>query len=352
MPFSGKTSARTNPSHKTLVKALQRIAYCRQMLRGEGMTDQTKSYSNSDETPVDTASGRSFILAGQRVTAPPLEAALYVVSTPIGNLADITLRALQSLAAADLIACEDTRTSRKLLRHYGIDRKLVACHDHNEAQVAERIVSAISNGQAIALISDAGTPTVSDPGFKVARAVREAGLRIIPIPGASAVLAGLVASGLPSDRFAFAGFLPRKAGALAAALQSDVDNLAGMTIVYYESPKRVLVSLNAISTAFGTDAAITIARELTKLHETILTGTASELRERFDKGETLRGEVVLLVHAPEKKMKHHSPDEVDELLKELLADYPASKAAAQAAKQTGLPRNELYDRASQLKLST
>jgi 16S rRNA (cytidine1402-2'-O)-methyltransferase len=291
---------------------------------------------------------RSYMIGTQEVQAPRLEPALYVVATPIGNLRDITLRALETLAAADLIACEDTRTSRTLMQRYGIGTKLIAAHQHNEASAGERIAEDIVAGKAVALISDAGTPAVSDPGHRVVQAVLAADLPVVPLPGASAMLAALVGSGLPTDGFAFLGFPERKQGARRGQLAEHRQSHAGQTAIYYESPKRVADTLAAMAESFGPDTRACMARELTKLHETFLRGSLHELASQLD-GTQVRGEVVVLVAIPQREEPEWSDDRLDALLTDLMVDLPAGKAASEAATRTGRPRRELFDRATALK---
>jgi 16S rRNA (cytidine1402-2'-O)-methyltransferase len=292
----------------------------------------------SDFTP------RGFAVAGQIVAAPALAPALYVVATPIGNLADMTLRALSVLAAADLIACEDTRVTAVLLRHYAISAPLVAYHDHNAARQRPRLLAALAEGRAVALVSDAGTPLVSDPGFRLVQEARAAGHAVIPIPGASAVLAALVAAGLPTDAFLFAGFLPVKAGARNERLTSLATVPA--TLIFFESAQRLGASLAAMVAAYGGARPATVGRELTKMFETVVTGTLAELAERFS-GEPPKGEIVVVVGPP--LAEATSAAEADRILAELLADHSIGEAASEAAAMTGLPRRDLYRRALLLK---
>jgi 16S rRNA (cytidine1402-2'-O)-methyltransferase len=289
--------------------------------------------------------GHRFSIAGHPVTAPPLAPGLYVVATPIGNLRDITLRALETLASADVVACEDTRVTSVLLRHYGVASSLVAYHDHNAERQRPRLLAALSEGKSVALVSDAGTPLISDPGFRLVGAAREAGYAVIPIPGASSVLAALVASGLPTDAFLFAGFLPTKAGARAERLSS----LAAVpaTLVFFESPQRTGAALAAMAAAYGGDRPATVARELTKMFETVVSGTLGALADQFS-GAPPKGEVVILV-APPPPQAAASAEEADRVLKALLADHAIGEAAAEAAAVTGLPRRDLYRRALVLK---
>ena len=231
-----------------------------------------------------------FNIARTRIDAPLLEPALYLVSTPIGNLGDITLRALETIAAADMLACEDTRVTRKLLTRYGIARKTVAYHEHNAATQGPRLLTALAEGRSVALVSDAGTPLVSDPGFRLVAAALEAGHRVVPVPGASAPLAALVGSGLPTDSFAFAGFLPAKSAARLAALERWRGIPA--TLVLFEAPGRLVASLKAAATVFGGARRAAIGRELTKLHEEIRPGTLDELADHYG-SQAARGEIVI-----------------------------------------------------------
>ena len=217
---------------------------------------------------------------------------LYLVPTPIGNLEDITLRALRILREADLVACEDTRTSGTLLSHYDIDTPTTSYHEHNEHRKAPRLVKRLQAGHTLALITDAGTPGISDPGFLLARAAREAGVHVEALPGATALVPALVASALPAHRFAFEGFLPKKKGR-----QSRLQALAGeeRTMIFYESPHRLLRTLAELADAFGAERPAAVARELTKRYEEIRRGTLSELRSYFSEKDKVRGEIVVLV---------------------------------------------------------
>jgi 16S rRNA (cytidine1402-2'-O)-methyltransferase len=288
---------------------------------------------------------RAFSVAGAAMTAPALPAALYVVATPIGNLGDVTLRALATLAAADLIACEDTRVTSVLLRHYGIRASLVAYHDHNAARQRPRLLAALAEGKSVALVSDAGTPLVSDPGFQLAAAARAAGHAVIPVPGPSAVLAALIASGLPTDTVLFAGFLPVKAGARAERLKSLASVPA--TLLFFESPQRLAATLAAMTEAFGGTRPAAVTRELTKLFETVVPGTLAELAEKFS-GDPPKGEIVIVVGPPAPPTT--SAEDADRVLIALLKDHSVGEAAAEATAVTGLPRRQLYRRALQLKV--
>lgn len=241
----------------------------------------------------ETERRATFVIGGAEIAAPRIEPALYLVATPIGNLSDITLRALETLAAADLVACEDTRVTRVLLERYGIRRRMTAYHEHNEAEAAPRLVAAVAEGKSVALASDAGTPLVSDPGFRLVRAAVAAGIRVVPIPGASALTTLLAAAGLPCERFVFEGFLPAKPGKRRKRLEALRDE--PRTVVLYESVHHVLRTLREIEEVLG-DRPAALGRELTKLHEEILRGRVSELRAALERG-TPKGEFVIAIAA-------------------------------------------------------
>lgn len=288
---------------------------------------------------------RTYILGGAPLTAPRLEPALYLVATPIGNLSDITLRALETLAAADILACEDTRVTRILLERYGISRRMTAYHEHNEAQAAPRLMAAIEGGKSVALASDAGTPLVSDPGYRLVQAAQAKNLRVVPIPGASAVLAALTVSGLPTDSFLFAGFLPVKAGQRKSRLAALA--VVPATLVFFESPRRLAVSLAAMVEMLGDRDAV-VARELTKTFEEVRRGALTELAGHYGQAGAPRGEVVVCV-APPDETEEMSAEDADRLLLQLSSDMPAPKAAAEAARMTGGKRADLYQRLLQMK---
>ena len=294
--------------------------------------------------PADRDLARSFTLDGNRVAAKALVPGLYVVATPIGNLGDITLRALATLAGADLIACEDTRVSSVLLRHYGIASRLTAYHEHNAASVRPKLLAALGDGKVVALISDAGTPLISDPGYRLVVEARAAGHRVVPIPGPSAVLTALVASGLPTDAFFFAGFLPPKTAARVKRLRELVGIPA--TLVFFESPQRVADSLADMRDVLGQREAV-VARELTKAFEETRSGTLASLATAYAEAPTPKGEIVVVVAPPSEQAA--SAEDADRVLTELLADRSVSEAASEAAAITGLPRRELYKRALALK---
>lgn len=275
-------------------------------------------------------------------------ALLYVVATPIGNLGDLTARARQVLGDVDLIAAEDTRETRRLLTHLGISKPLVAYHDHNESTAAPRLIEVLKGGRSVALVSDAGTPMVSDPGYDLVRAAWEAGIRVVPVPGPSAVICALSAAGLPSDRFLFLGFPPRGSTQRRAWL-SAVENEPG-TLILYESGKRVLATLMDISQTLGQHRRVVLARELTKRFETFLRGTADDLAERLSSDPAQRlGEMVLLI-AGSSAVPESNPEEQDRVLRILAEALPLSQAATLAARITGTKRNLLYQRAIELAL--
>jgi len=290
-------------------------------------------------------SRRSFLIGQAEFPARPLEPALYLVATPIGNLADITIRALETLAAADVLACEDTRVSRVLLERYGIRRRTTAYHEHNAADAGPRLMAALEEGKSVALISDAGTPLVSDPGYRLVGEALERGLRVVPIPGPSAALAALTVSGLPSDAFLFAGFLPVKAGQKRTRLEQW--QAVPATLIFFESPRRVADTLDAMAQVLGAERRAAVCRELTKTFEEARHGTLGELAAHYAAADTPKGEVVICVGPAADE--EAAPADVDALLIGLAAEMPASKAAAEAARMTGQPKQELYRRLLALK---
>jgi 16S rRNA (cytidine1402-2'-O)-methyltransferase len=271
---------------------------------------------------------------------------LYVVATPIGNLADISLRALEVLAKADLVACEDTRTTRKLLTAHGISAKLTAYHDHNAARVRPKLIERLECGEAVALVSDAGTPLISDPGYKLVAAAAEAKVTVMAVPGASAALAALTVAGLPSDRFLFAGFLPNKSGARRRALAELAPTPASLVI--YESARRLPASLVDMAAVLGPRPAA-VARELTKLHEEVRRGRLPELAEHYEAAGPPKGEVVVVIGPPEPN-EADTPDAeaLDSQLRAALSHDSLRDAVAAVAEATGLPRKQIYARALEL----
>ncbi len=266
---------------------------------------------------------------------------LYVVATPIGNLSDISRRALGVLAGVDLIAAEDTRHSARLLQQYQITTKTLALHDHNERDRAPDIVARLTQGKSVALISDAGTPLISDPGFHLVRLAREQGVKVVPVPGASAMLAALSAAGLPSDRFVFEGFLPAKSAARKKRLEVMADE--SRTAIFYEAPHRLLDTLADMVTVLGEDRHVVLARELTKTFETIKgAAVAALLQWASADPDQQKGEMVLLVKGMDSDDSQGAMAEAQRILKILMAELPLSQASALAAKITGLKKKPLY----------
>ncbi len=269
-----------------------------------------------------------------------ISGALYVVATPIGNLGDISARAIEVLRGVTVIAAEDTRHSGKLLHHFGIKTPTLALHDHNERAVSESIVARLQAGEAVALVSDAGTPLISDPGFHLVAQARAAGCQVIPVPGASALLAALSASGLPSDRFVFEGFLPAKEGARAAKLEQLRDD--PRTLVFYEAPHRIEASIAAMAAVLGGARRAVIARELTKTFETIHGDTLAGLLQWLAADANQRkGEFVVVVSGAPTEVRGVD-GEAERVLRLLLAEMSVKQAAALTAKITGVKKNLLY----------
>jgi 16S rRNA (cytidine1402-2'-O)-methyltransferase len=282
---------------------------------------------------------RRYAPFGVAMEAGKVSPGLYVVATPIGNLGDITLRALEILAGADVIACEDTRVTRKLIERYGITTPLTAYHEYNAAEARPKLLSRLGEGQSIALVSDAGTPLISDPGFKLVRAAREAGFQVTALPGASAVLAALMVSGLPTDRFFFEGFLPPK----QAARQKRIAMLANIpaTLVLFEGGSRLSSALTDLAATLGPRVAA-ICRELTKLHEDVRCENLDALARRYTNGAEIRGEFVVLVAPP---AEEQNTEDIDALLKRALSRVSVKDAVGEVAVVTGRPRREIYKRA-------
>ena len=294
---------------------------------------------------MDQAPGaRGFLVAGVRRPVAAPEPGLYVVSTPIGNLGDITLRALEILAGVDHILAEDTRHSRRLLDHYGVETPMSAYHEHNAETARPQALAWLEQGRSLALISDAGTPLISDPGYKLGLEAASRGFRVHPVPGASALLAALVASGLPTDRFFFEGFLPVRMEARRARL-NELARIEA-TLVFYEAPQRLAASLADLAAELGPRPA-RVARELTKLHETIHAGTLAELAADFAAAEAVKGEIVVVV-APPAPPAAVDAAVLDRELEALLEGHTTKDAAAILAARYGLPRRDLYARALEL----
>lgn len=276
-----------------------------------------------------------------------MAATLYVVATPIGNLEDMTYRAVRILREVDLVAVEDTRHARKLLEHYGIDRPLLSLHEHNEAQRLEPVLSRLEGGASIAVISDAGTPLISDPGFQLVREARRRGIAVSPVPGASAITAALSVAGLPTDRFVYEGFLPAKPAARRRRLEQLVTE--PRTLVLLESSHRIRQALADLVGVFGEAREAVLARELTKRFETLANAGLSELEDwlRTDPNQC-KGEFVILVGGAPASERRADEAEVDRILALLVASLPVKQAAALASGITGEPRNRLYKRALEL----
>ncbi|GAA5218901.1 16S rRNA (cytidine(1402)-2'-O)-methyltransferase [Corallincola platygyrae] len=271
-----------------------------------------------------------------------LPSALYIVPTPIGNLGDITQRAIEVLSAADLIAAEDTRHSRKLLDAFNIKGQLWSLHEHNERARSGAIIERVQAGQIVALISDAGTPLISDPGYPLLRACREAGVDVIPLPGPCAAITALSAAGLPTDRFSFEGFLPAKSG----ALNSRISDLAkeSRTMVFYESPRRVVATLSAMTEHFGADREATLAKEITKRFEAIVQSDLAGLIEWLEaEPERQQGEFVLVVAGYQAPDTEQLPTDAEKWLVRLMEELPLKKAAAVIADMYDLKKKQVYD---------
>lgn len=273
---------------------------------------------------------------------------LYVVATPIGNLDDLSARARSVLASVDRILAEDTRHSGRLLQHLGISKPMMPLHDHNERDRLERVLDLLGQGEQLALISDAGTPLISDPGYVLVREVRARGMNVVPVPGACALIAALSAAGLPTDRFVFEGFLPPKSGARRRALERCRQQTA--TMVFYESPRRIGDCVADMEEAFGGAREVVLARELTKTFETFYSGTLEQVAGQLaEDSNAAKGEYVVMVRGAEDAGPEGGDVNVDALLTALLAELPVKKAARIVADATGLPRNDLYKRALSLK---
>ncbi len=263
---------------------------------------------------------------------------IYLVATPIGNLEDLSPRGLAVLRQVDRIACEDTRHSGKLLSHFGIDKPLVSYHEHNEQQRAAELVERARRGESVAVISDAGMPGISDPGYRVVRAAIESDIAVVPIPGPTAIETALAASGLPTDRFRFEGFLPAKRSARRNALEALRREEA--TTVFYETPRRIQAALADVAELLGARPVV-VARELTKLHEEFLRGTAAQIAETLESRPAVKGEITLLIGGGERA--HRAPGEAPARVAELIAGGADRMAAIkQTAREFGLPKSELY----------
>ncbi len=286
---------------------------------------------------------RSFVVAGQDVAAPAIAPGLYLVATPIGNLGDIGLRALGALAAADVIACEDTRISRRLVEHYGIATPLTSYHEHNATEARPKLLARLGAGEAVALISDAGSPLISDPGYRLAREASVAGHAVTAIPGASSVLAALSLSGLPTDRFFFDGFLPPK----EAARQKRIAELARIpsTLILFETGPRIAAALTDLAQSLGAREAA-VCRELTKLHEEVRRAPLDTLARDYTDGAETRGEFVIVIAPPTEQAAN--AEDVDALLRRALTRTSVKDAVSEVASATGASRRDVYQRALDL----
>ncbi len=286
---------------------------------------------------------RRYAPFGSDIEAPALEPGLYLVATPIGNLGDISLRALATLAAADLIACEDTRVTRKLTERYGIATPLTAYHEHNSDEALPKILARLDEGQAVGLVSDAGTPLVSDPGYRLVRAAVEAGHNVTTVPGASSALAAVSLSGLPNDRFLFEGFLPPK----QAARQKRIGELASIpaTLIVFETGPRLAASLADLAAGLGTREAA-VCRELTKLHEEVRRAPLQTLADHYAGNAETRGEIVIVIAPPPEQQT--ADDDIDAMLRDALARVSVKDAVGEVASATGRARRDVYQRALEL----
>ncbi len=301
--------------------------------------------SGMSSAPPATGRAPSYAAFGLRAEAEPLSPGLHIVATPIGNLKDISFRALSTLAAADVVLAEDTRTSKTLLAHYGIATPLLPYHEHNAAQMRPKILEKLRQGGKLALISDAGTPLVSDPGYKLVAEVVAEGLPVTGIPGPSAVLAALVLAGLPTDRFFFEGFLPPK----SAARKTRLTELAAIpgTLVFFESPRRLAEMLADAAAVLGARPGA-VARELTKYYENVRRGALPELAVHYAEAEEARGEIVVVIGPPDASAAATQGDTLDEALRAALAKVSLKEAVAQVAAASGQPRRVVYARALEL----
>jgi 16S rRNA (cytidine1402-2'-O)-methyltransferase len=273
---------------------------------------------------------------------------LYIVATPIGNLQDISARALEVLKSVSLVAAEDTRHSKKLLSHYGIGTSLQSVHEHNERDVTDRLVQKLTAGTDIALVSDAGTPLISDPGYHLVRAARQAGIRVVPVPGPAALIAALSVAGLPTDRFVFEGFLPAKQTARRQRLQGLAAETA--TLVFYESSHRIVASLADMADCLGGDREATLARELTKTFETVLTGSLLDLLGQLQAdSHQQKGEFVVMLQGASPRDPAAIDAASEQMLAVLLSELPLKQAASLGARITGVSKNVLYEQGLKIK---
>jgi 16S rRNA (cytidine1402-2'-O)-methyltransferase len=293
-----------------------------------------------DKSDVENGRPRRYVLHGAALEAPRPAPGLYLVATPIGHLGDITLRALEVLGGADVIACEDTRVTHRLAERYGITTPLTPYHEHNAAEARPKLLARLAQGEVVALVSDAGTPLISDPGYKLVREAQAAGHAVTAVPGASSVLTALSVAGLPTDRFFFEGFLPAK----QVARQKRIAALAAIpaTLVLFESGARIAAALADLTDGLGARP-VAICRELTKLHEEVRRGELAQLAHDYAEGAETRGEFVIVI-APPRESEAQSED-VDALLRNALARVSVKDAVGEVALATGRPRREVYQRA-------
>jgi len=325
-----------------------------QKVKKSGSASSSKSFSNSRSLSAAKSNPHSSKLRSQALASgaepSPRDASskpgLYLVATPIGNARDITLRALDTLAMADIIACEDTRTTAKLLTIHGLNRSMTPYHEHNADRVRPSLIKRLKNGETVALVSDAGTPLISDPGHKLVKAAMEEGIYITHLPGPSSVLTGLVLSGQPANRFLFEGFLPNRKSRRRKALEELVPIPA--TLVFLESPKRLAASLLDMSDVLGPRPA-SICRELTKMFEEIRSESLPELAEHYKENGPPKGEVVIVVGPPEDRNDHDIEDgRLESLLRAALVKSSLKTAVADITAETGLPRRDVYARALEI----
>jgi 16S rRNA (cytidine1402-2'-O)-methyltransferase len=275
---------------------------------------------------------------------PGLAPGLYLVATPIGNLEDITLRALRVLKEADRIACEDTRQTQKLLNHFAISTSTISYHEHNEQSRTLELIALLQQGGRVAVVSDAGTPAFSDPGLDLVRAAVAAGIPVIPIPGANAALSALVASGLDTDRFFYAGFLAAKPGTRRTELEALATRMAGLTLVVYEAPHRILETLADVEAVWGESVHVVVARELTKLHEEFLRGAVREVRLKLAARDRIRGEIVLLIDAAAVAPTANAGGSVLQQMTQLMEaeGLDEKDALKRVARERGVSKSEVY----------
>ncbi len=290
------------------------------------------------QTPTTPA---RYVIGAHSFDAARLQPGLYIVATPIGNLGDMTVRALATLAAADAVLCEDTRVTPKLLERYGIRAKLISYHEHNAAKLQPGIIDRLKAGEALALVSDAGMPLVSDPGQRLVAGCIEAGVMVTTVPGASAVLSALALSGLASEPFSFLGFLPAKAGERKRLLAQFLATPA--TLICFESPHRIIDTLKEL-TELAPSRSISMAREITKLHEEVLRGLASEVADTLSARDSVKGEVTLVIGPPSDDERVVSEADIEAAIDAALQGMSASQAAAHVAKSLDLPKKDIYAR--------